>query len=68
MVRYGNVVLPPLPVLDVTHALPAALELMQTVSLAMEAVRHYYSGGMIHPDAQAFATKLRETTAALADK
>jgi hypothetical protein len=66
LVRYGNVVLPPLPFLDVTHALPVAFQLMRTVSLAMEAVQHY-NGDMMQQEAQALSEKLSETRAALAD-
>jgi hypothetical protein len=39
IVRYGNVVLPHLPVVDATHMLPAALALAQSLSVALDAVQ-----------------------------
>jgi hypothetical protein len=74
VVRYGNVVLPQLPVVDVTHALEAAFELMQTVSLAMDAVQHCNGVTMQQlvqqqgqKEALACAEQLHKTAAALAD-
>jgi hypothetical protein len=66
LVRYGNVVLPPLPFLDVTHALAAAFELMQTVALSMDAVQRC-NGVMMQQGAQAVVDKVCETAAALTD-
>jgi hypothetical protein len=43
VVRYANVALPYLPVVDVTHMLPAALALAQTLSIALDAVQQYAS-------------------------
>jgi hypothetical protein len=43
VVRYGDVVLPYLPVVDVTRLLPAALALAQSLSIALDAVQQYAS-------------------------